>query len=759
MKVKQLLYIFALLMGIAAVSCNDDIDPWGDDANGGEEINFVFDLPAPLTRSLTGAKTSFENGDVIHISGKFTLQDNSTAIRYGALAYNSSTNKWTSVTNSMLTWPPTAVSGEFTAYHIPTLNISNAGLITDNNRNISLLQDVTVTSDPLYAFASVNRYGNAVNMRFSHLCTYLTLQNLTPAYDSFIFSAKSIAGSAASTEAIPFHNAFYLQLKENNELEFAFCTEPENLDPATITRTTVKHTDNPNVGDVSFFLEPGYYKEFTVSYPTGTTTSPFLNYQYVPLPDMDNNTPPMLNAGVAYSLNTTSSTGIVIESPSTNPDKPWPDDEEITVNVDEMLKAIANNQSYTENGKNIITKSGNTLTLNYNIDFEFVDYLYLSNNNLPNVPANVIFDGDNHTFHNLGCPLFNTNNGTITNLGINTVKAYNVELNQYANISGHGVQDFSRQGALCRVNNGRINKIRMTDVELTASVVTENDGDNESNQDTENVGLITGSNTGIIDNVRLAGTMLLTVKTSAKDTNGNSDCTLNAGGIVGQNTDSGTVNDIGSLSEGDGLQSVRVVNQCTSQLGAYYVGGVIGYNAGYVGTIGIPFIDVDCSASVCTKSFIGLVTGEITTSSKKTATIVGTNVSGRAAAGQIYPYFDLDSGSYIGGIAGASVLPEDGKGIAVTDCMIVAQMLDNSKANSPDIINCTGGCFGRIYTPFTVEEITLNLRALRYPGESAVANWYAGTFAGFGVTGQQWTWRLTNNTGISASIGSYTLVD
>lgn len=764
MMIKKFLYILPLLLLLA--SCSEEFpDGYRDGALNGElPIEFIFDLSDDIqTRALAGAKTAFKNGDVIHISAVFTLANGNTEIRYGALSYNTSKG-WTAVADSKLTWPNTSLSGVFTAYHVPTLNVALGSIITNHDRNISKLQEVTVTSDPLFAQTpegSSVKYGNGVRLQFSHLCTYLTLEELTPAYNQFIFRTENIKENENSSTEIPFNNAFYLQLNEDNTLTFDFCQYPEADGSYDITATTVKNADNLNSGNVSFFLQPGYYEKFTVSYPTGEGKTPFLDYVYSPVQG-EENTPPMLKAGVAYVLNTIASSGIVIQSPSEEDNKPWDDETPVSVHINEFLTAIYENREYVFNNKKILEKTSSGLKLNYNINFNDTVYTWLRNGKFPDLPTGETFDGDNHTLYNLACPLFNEINGNITNLGIRSLNANNVILDQHRSFPDGKYYDFSRQGGLCRINKGKILNVRMSDIDMTAYVNTSNDSDNEENQDTENVGLITGSNSGTIDNIRLSGNLSLTINTSPDDTDG-SNCTLNAGGLVGQNTDSGRINDIGPLDEGEGLRVIRIVNNCTSTTGAYYIGGVVGYNAGYIGPTGLPHIDIDCSYSRCTKSFIGLVTGEITTSTGTSSTIIGANVAGSVKAGEIYIYNDLDSGSYVGGIAGASVLPNGGTGITVTDCIIVAQLLDNSKATEEEAINCTGGCFGRIYSPFTVNHITLNLGRIRFPGLQDGFNYFAGTFSAVAPQTMIWEWdgmtnRLASNTsGISIAIGAYSL--
>ena len=781
MAIKRFLfYILTFtLLPVLYISCNEDIDnpeyP-GESDNGELPIDFEFHLPeAPGTRALPGAKTTFGNGNVIHISAKFTLADNSTEIRYGALSYSISANKWQPVASSGLTWPNTAVSGVFTAYHIPTLNLTegSGGLITDNNEHVSTLQEVTLTSDPLYAATPENKpvsYGNAVNFRFSHLCTYLTLQELKPAYDNFYFSATSVKENANDNNPHAFNNAFYIKKNEDNTLEFDFCQSPAGEPVYYIEAKTVKDSqENTNSGNAGFFLQPGYYDKFTISYPSGAEMAPFMNFNYSPI-EGDDDVPPLLEAGTAYILNTVTSPGISIPSNSQEENKPWPDGEpRVLVDVDAFLRAISQNESYTEEGYEILKKDGSSLVLMMNVDFSNYNYTFLSNGEYPNVPLGEILDGNNFTIYNLSCPLFNENNGTIKNLGIENLNADNVVLNQYAQ-SGLTTNypestkirppyDFSRQGGICKFNKGKISNLHLTNFSIEAKVTVDNDSDNEENQDTENIGLISGSNSGTIENVRLSGNFSLTVDTDPSDTNG-SNCTINMGGLVGQITDTGSINDVGVLMDnGSSLQQINLTNNCYSTTGAYYVGGIVGYNAGYIGNIGVPFINVDCSGSSCTKSFIGIVTGEITTSSKTFATIINTNVSGSAKAGEIIAFKDLDSASYVGGIAGASVLPESGGGITVTQCMVVANLIDNSRATEKGIYSGTGGCFGRIYASFTVNNINLTLRNLVYPSDiNTDIRMGTGTFAGFSLSGFKWNWSgtnvLTNTSGVTSAIGA-----
>lgn len=763
MAIKQLIYVITLIPIISLFSCTDDIDNSGIEDT--EElvtvetsIEFNFSLPAN-SRALTGAKTTFVQGDIIHISARFSLDNNnvqSEEIRYGALVYNNNTRKWEPVQGSKLTWPTTAVRGVFTAYHIPTFAGSDnetGGLITNNEPNISLLENVTKTTDPLFAETqSPVNYGGAVNLRFSHLCTYLKLQELRPVYNQFIFSTEEVKDSISAQGSHGFCNAFSITLNEDNTLSFSFCQSPHDQDTYYITSNSEKNADNSGACSVGFFLQPGYYDKFRIYYPTGDSKTPFLKFKYTPIQGTEEepNTPPMLEAGTAYILDTTIAPGITIESPSQEDDKPWPEDSIVSINVNDFLTAITRQSEYRQNGKVILEKNSTGLRLTCNVDFKDTIYTWLNNGTLPNVPQGETLDGDNHTIYHLGSPLFNRNEGRIVNLGLNGLNA-EVILNQHVTDNEHngGPFDFSRQGGLCRWNSGEINNVRLTDFTISASVIVENDSDNEDFQDTENIGLIAGSNTGTIDKVRLSGNFSVTVETNKSDTNG-SNCTINLGGLVGQNTDAGTINDISSLD--GGLKSLKVVNKCCSEVGAYYVGGLVGYNAGYVGAIGIPNIDVDCSGSQGTKLFTGILVGEITTSTQKTATITSSNVVGSAKAGRINVYKDLDSGSYVGGIAGASVPVEGGGTITVSDCMIVAKLLDNSEATDENCYNGTGGCFGRIYANFNINNISLTLQGINaLTGGDDRAT---GSFAGFVSDGFNWDWSTPNSLYTSLTLDS-----
>ena len=806
---KKLFHIW-LLSGILTLagSCVRDVLP--NEETGGHEqeeqpVEFIFVLPEeePGTRAALNAR-NFQNGDVVHIVGRFTLDERAageekTEIRYGVLQLNTTVtpNKWEAVDggSTALTWPNTAKSGTFEAYYIPGMDgVLQAGAAPHEFllSGIKVDNGTRKSDDPLHAQSEENiGYGKAVKFPFRHLLTYLALEDIFPIVSQqFYFTTDKLRPTADAGEMHDFHNAFQFSLNTDNTLHFEF-SRTLSVDPGNeqlgshaeyiIPAATTVNADN--TGSAGFFLEPGYYEHFTLKYPAteGETTYTFLNFKYAELPEdtedeevpAQKNTPPQLDAGVAYTLKTRNAPGVTIDQTGKEEEKKWDesDDFEGDIDVDTFLTAIRNNEEYWlsdtdgQNRKAIITKNGQGhLELQCNVDFGFAEYVLLENGSEPDVPANVTFDGGLHYIRHLGSPLFAHNRGTILNLGIKEVHA-RVALNQHDGqykIDGKD-SDQSRKGGLCNQNLGTIRNIRMANVTMEATVIS------ESEDDVENIGCILGSNyQGSIAQVRLSGTFSLTLRNDNEDTDG-INCTMNIGGLVGQNA-GGTISDIAALYDEkvpayDGNYSVSVTNLCTSGLGAYYIGGAVGFNENYIGSVSIPQVTVDASSSICTKSFIGLLTGETTTSAGSPASVVSCNAVGSLTGGIVVQYQDLDSGSYIGGIAGAILRPDKSPEIYVSDCIVIASSLDNSRADARNIINATGGCFGRIYNPFHVEGITLRLDKMRVPGGTDVpVNLFHGSFAGLAVEGQTWEdyadrhIQITGNAGESKQIGGNKLI-
>ena len=756
-------WVFALMN----ISCNDDSLYIGRSNNADEiPVECSFLLPESMnTRAISNEKKSFADGEVVHITGTFTLSSGRIEKRYGALKYNSTSNKWEPVQASGLTWPNTADKGVFEAYYVAGLT----GVLTEENGNpktptVYELAKVQTNADPLYAQSPVGPdglqielpYGSAVNFRFQHLLTYLICESVNPIVSTAYNFVTDKVYTSMDGEAHNFNNAFSFGLNQDKTISFKFIQSPD-LKGNVFIPGDAKEVDKNGTNAVGFFLEPGYYPTFQLKYPSleDNLKFNFLTFNYTPLWDSEN-TPPQLEAGCAYSLNILESPGITLEQKPEGGEEKWEDgDNHVIVDVDAFLTSISENRSYSEKnekGDDVpITKFENgVLKLLRNVDFQNSDnYVLLKNGKAPDVPQDCVFDGGFHYIQNLRCPLFATNNGTIQNLVVKNVNATEVVLNQYQLIDGKE-SDQSRKGILCNNNKGKVGNIRMSNVNLVATVYNKNE------KDTENIGCIVGSNSGTLETVRLSGYFSLVLKNDPADTD--IDCTMNIGGLVGQNV--GSVSDIAALEST--TYSVSISNECTGSKGAYYIGGIVGLNESSIVAVSIPEVKIDASQSKCTKSFIGLAVGEITTSSGSSSTMSECNVAGRAVSGEVVPFDALDSGSYLGGICGAVLQPDNNKGgIYIKECIVVVNSLDNSRASADDIINSTGGCFGRIYSEITVSDITLTLMSLTLSDNNVQYDRHVGTFAGLVPIGRSWDSYsnnniniIVNNSGIDNEIGA-----
>lgn len=776
-----IIFLLPYLMGCAEENILSPTEK-GKDKQENLPIEFIFSIEdLSSSRAIKNPKRSFSSNDVIHVTGTFEMTPTpadptpSPEVRYGAFYYNAVTGQWVATEGSELTWPTTAESATFEAYYIggayDTKNSTQnpGGLLAVDVPATKLLSAVVTNADPLHAVTSTSvSYGNAVRMNFTHLCTYLTLEDIRPMYSAYFYFSTDTAKirpdqSAPESASHEFHNAFSLVRNNDNTLTFKFISQAEN-DKVYVSAPTVRdNSSGSELETVNFFLEPGYYDKFILYYPSSSdnVAYPYLYYLYTP---SEGNTPPQLNAGTAYVLNIMNSPGITIDQKPEEGEPEWNETGQYyEVDVDAFLTAVRENNEYEvfdeEQGKNvtIIKKTSNGLELQQNVDFRFAKYILLKNDSLANVQANSVFDGGLNYIRNLGCPLFNENKGTVKNLGIKTITASEVLLDQNSVVTKHDggeiVIDQSRKGGLCNFNRGTISNIRISDVTLSATVITADEND------VDNIGCIIGSNTGSITQVRLSGNLSLKLENDASDSDG-VNSTMNVGGLGGQNV--GSISDVAPL---EGQCNVSIINKCTGELGAFYVGGIVGYSTGYIAGISLSKVDIDASESICTKSFIGMITGEVFTSSGISSTLLATNIAGgKVIGGSIFRSKDLDSGSYIGGISGA-IVPNTNNGlITISDCMLVVNMLDNSKANARDIINSTGGCYGRIYAAFETNTINLILNKLTYPS-TTVKDLFYGTFAGLVPAGQSWTNYsgnniiITNKTDIQKEIGGDKLAD
>lgn len=750
--IKRILYIICLSLALGVLnSCQDEEFNFTTDNGTEQPIDFAFCLPGSgSSRAFTDipVKTSFTNGDVIHILGTFktsALQENGDHIegevkRYGALQYNSTTRNWTAVSGNTLTWPSIATSGSFEAYYVSG---SNGVLTADNPVFQCSLSDITPMSDPLKASAANVVYGHAVELNFSHICANLMLTELTPMVSSVYFFNTNTVFETDMVTPQQFNNGFQLKLEiidNQPSLKFDFLQiqDKDYNDAIHIAGTAMVQENIDGAGNVTttgkvyYFLQPGYYPQFDITYPSqAPATYNYLKYDYDAIPDNIGgpnveNVKPNLLANTTYTLAITKSPGVIITAPSS--EGGWDDDGEyhIVVDVESFLKAVYNSTSYEEKGVDILEATADGTKLLHNLDFSNFDYSEFEDKSFnPNVQDSKVFDGDLHYIRNLGSPLFRYNYGTIKNLGIRNVKINGVS---YEDDS----QDFmNRHGSLCMWNRqmATISNIRVSDVDMTINVrstqVAGSDG-----SETHNIGCVVGSNTGTISTVALSGTLKLMVQPE-NDNEVNSKVLI--GGISGQNAAEGSINDV--ASQGIGLQ-INITNTCNGELGSYIIGGMVGVSSGHITDVTLPNVTIDSSASSGVTSYIGGMAGQLSVPDNQTSELVSCIIGGSVSAGSTDVYGYITSENYIGGIAGVVM------GVPVSDCSSAVSIYGTTTTLN-GVIYATGGAFGRIRpsTTGSFDDIIAYGAILKAPenpaGDTGITN-FVGNFAGLVPDGQDW---------------------
>lgn len=749
---RKLLYIICLFIGSALLnSCQDDnffIEP---DATDEQPVEFSFFLPAGgQSRAFPDdipVKTSFVNGDVIHIVGTFrtkALQEDGDYIygevkRYGALQYNGTTRNWVELAGNKLTWPSIAEAGTFEAYYVSG---SNGVLTVDNPVLTRSLSDITPETDPLHANSDEINYGHAVELRFSHICANLMLVDMQPMVSTvYFFNTTDVYENDKVTKR-DFNNGFELKLtydeKQEPELGFEFIKVPdtEYKDAIHIAGNAMIKEDIDGVGNVTttgkvyYFLQPGYYPVFDITYPAkAPETYNYLKYDFNSIPDNIagpdiNNIEPNLEANHTYTLSIVKSPGVAIEVPPS--ENGWDDegDYHFVVDVEEFLKAVYNSSDYSESDVKILEATPEGTKLLHNLDFHNFNYEDFKDAGFsPNVQGSKVFDGGLHYIKNLASSLFRYNYGTIKNIGIQDIK---IEATSYEDANS---EFRNRHGALCMWNRqmATIANVRVSDVNMTVNVQS-NQGADEDGSETHNIGCVVGSNTGVISNVSLSGTLKLTVR----PLNGNEvNSKVLVGGISGQNAAEGNINGVSSL--GNGLQ-ISITNTCKGQLGSYIIGGMVGSSSGLISEVTLSNVMIDSRDSRGVSSYIGGMAGQLDVTDGQASKLESCTVGGSVYAGTTEVYQYLTSENYIGGIAGTE------SDVPVAECRSAVSVY-GAQTTMTNVIYATGGAFGRIRSLDTrlLNDIIAYGSVLQAPSGSGsdIFN-YVGNFAGLVPPGQTW---------------------
>ena len=753
---KKYVTTLSVLISLLFFSCRDDIslDNSQPTFEGERDaVEFIIGIEDFFsTRGVDNPKRSFtkgqninsSEGDVIHIQATFHL--NSTVeeskreeIRYGALKLT--TNGWIALGNNPMTWPNAAETGEFIAYYIP---VSNGVLINNDSPLSQRLDEIDPSNDPLMAQTNPIEYGNAIKLDFYHICAYLSIVDMDEGVaPQFMFTSNPAEGR--------FNNAYQISLT-NNILEFEFIQDTQGQQYgngevyllANLTDVKVLSQDgnqSQTVKGLNYFLQPGDYSNFSLMYPrTATTFYDYLSFNY----DAENFTEspkPILIKNTPYVLSVTQSSGIIIDNPQD--EDQWDETEDYyDIDVEDFLKAIAEGTNYiNKEGTQILeaTTGGNTRLL-HNVDFKNYPYVLFENNTFsPNVTGSTVFDGGYHYIKNLGCPLFRYNYGTIQNLGIDGVNTQtDVISSQYTgSLEETSLLDNSRNGIICDWNrdSGVITNIRIKG-EVTFNVKIMNDPNYEG-LEVHNVGGLVGSNSNVIDGIDInASSFNITVSNFEENVGDN---TVVIGGLFGQNA--GSASSI-TLAGGNNL----ITNKCEGNRASFFVGGGVGSNSGSLSDINLIDIQVDCSESVCVRSYVGGFAGSLETENNSTAQskfpgiLKGCLISGSVMAGKIINDYNssLNSESYIGGMAGLE------NTVSLTQCRSACSVNSPIPELLGNAIYGTGGIFGRIIqtdTSTVISELIAFGEELTGP-ESP--DGYIGSFAGILPAGQTWENNYSN---------------
>ena len=744
-----IIHIFSFWLCLCGfISCKDDSQLLHNPENPQEnELPLEFDILWPSkddTRTTIDplGNERFTEDDMIHILGTFNTQSlqqdgspvEKTVTRYGALRYNG--RLWEKVDGSELTWPSTAVSGNFVAYFISESN----GLLTEEAPSKTYsLSNLTVTTDPLKAEASNVKYGNAIPMTFNHICAYLTLIELEPMVANQYWFMSDGVKSAENGDSKTFNNAFRISLGKDGTaptLNFEFCQEKDSdyKDITYISGNTEEYTESDNNGELRiltkafYFLEPGYYETFSLAYPsTKPEIYSYLQYNYNNIPEdvgaVPNNKP-NLEANKSYTLNITKSPGITINSPTTPGGWDESDDFYVIIDVEAFLEAITKGEAYYEGNQEILRAVAGGTELIKNVDFNNFNYSDFKNEGfLPDIDEKLFFDGGLHYIRNLNDPLFHFNKGTIKNLGIKQFKGLNLISNENENED----LDNSRNGVICHWNRNQatITNIRLIDVEMNVFVESDNSADTDGSE-VHNIGGVTGENTGVISQVAFGGTIDITVTGApAPQYVDNVNATVLIGGVAGQLAATGTVYDVSPI---DNNLKINITNTCKGVIGDYAIGGIAGQSSGFITGVILGNVSIDSTESLGLTSYIGGVVGNLSVDESNSGSLDSCIVGGAVKAGKSIKYKALNSGSYTGGIAGV-VLNQP-----VSDCRSSVSVYGPTETMiMENVVYATGGAFGRIRIGYySFESLIAYGSYIEGPDE------YIGNFVGIAPNDAAW---------------------
>lgn len=637
MNIRQIEWIVCCAVLLLVCGCSEELDSmYGNRDRGGTPVRFMAEWPDE--DGLTGTraiedKREFKVGDVMHVSAVFKLIEStlkegglSTVTKYAVLTYDENgewVNKLTEKEYDM-DWPWNAESAEFTAYHMEEWD----GPITAVNTPLDPVvldrfvydMEHTMNPDPLWAESLKVEYGYAVNLKFKHLCTRLTITDVADE-DEYELRFKPILDSERTL-----FNACTMTRDTENKLSFRFVEEESKKISSQVDM------DENGKRSVTFHLQPGDYRTFTLTRRNGKA--------YITLSNVDSLQ--QLKAGNAYTVSLENLKGNIIQDDT---DSDWwqPETDEPPVmeyedfSVKDFMQAIHDctgdyNCTLPDGEKKTLLKKDpyrKGMILMEDVNFGW-DPTYEP----IELPDLVTFNGNGKTIWNISRSLFSTLYGTVTDLNLRKAKL----IHKGEPTAGQDATHDTGWGVLARVcNKGNISNVHLIDAEL--DIVFHN---NAAGGQVYCAGALVGNMiSGTMKRITLVDSISVTVQAYNKEVN----YTSCVGGVVGQCT--GTLEDIDHETT-TGQPALYVTNRCKGK-GTHYTGGVVGLLPTGKLTLCDMRTIVDASEVAGIWNYTGGVAGAVRSEG---GAIVNAAVAGSVRGGKVIDYDKSGTHSSTGGIVG-----------------------------------------------------------------------------------------------------------
>lgn len=715
--------LISLFVGMLTLSsCNEDLtaNPNNSDRDRNEMLPLIINVnmasDEPSTRWFGQEdKRTFSKDDLLHIIVDYTCKSIDGVIYHDKryiIASCLGSNKWGEFEENRqtLVWPGDALSGSFKAYYIDGTHAQ----LNENTAPAQRIDNFDYTTCPLVGENLDVPYGHTIELQMKHLFSHLSFIDLEPGISERFWFQRFVETEDEQKCDPEFYNGIQFVYEEYNETYGGPSITPlysqikdDSYDGLVYIsgKTDIYYNDNSEPkGKVGFFLVPGTYERFKLLYPkTSSIASTYINYTNSGIGD--NITEFKNNSSYVFSV--IRSNGLVVEE---IPGNGWDTSEPVKVDVLEFMQAVNEGKEYVKDGQLILKVIEGGIELVRNVDFDFTYYDVINNVGGKDIFADLdkILDGGYHYIKNMVCPLLNTNDGNIKNLGIIGFDTSKEKINISERFNGAGVKkDFSQFGAIARSNTGNIYNLRARDINIEELIKVYVD-----ETEIQSIGILIGSNEGgSVSKISLAGGLNLKVKNAEEE---NRIPIVYIGGIAGQNTVS--IREITPLDANEeevwenALPFINIDVKCVGEKGSIYVGGVVGNDTGNIENIELQNITIDCSESRILQQRIGGIAGRIW-DSQISALILECSVGGSLKGGSCEYTTNASSYSYLGGLCGHISLQP-----SIRDC-ILSMDINLSMEDDENVLYSTGGVFGRVQKTENTQEIGIVTNIVSYGSE------------------------------------------